>query len=251
MRLVTTAGPETGPAPADPLPARPLLAASGSDSGAGVPGVAREVFGAALPAARRYADMLTGPGITRGLIGPREAERVWERHLLNCAVVAPLIPQSATLLDIGSGAGLPGIVLAMLLPDAHVTLLEPMARRVTFLDECVMALGLRNVSVRRGRAEEVRGQFSADVVTARAVAPLDRLAGLALPLVRRGGMVLALKGDRAAAEADAARPLLRRLGVTETTVLQAGAGTVAPAATVVRLIAGPAPARRRKARTGR
>ena len=230
MRLVTTADPEAG---------------TGSGSGVVVPGVAREVFGAALPVARRYADMLTGAGITRGLIGPREAERVWDRHLLNCAVLAPLVPPSGTLLDIGSGAGLPGIVLAMLLPDAQVTLLEPMARRVAFLDECITALGLRNATVRRGRAEEVHGQFSADVVTARAVAPLDRLAGLALPLVRPGGMVLALKGERAAAEADAAGPLLRRLGVSETTVLRAGAGTAAPAATVIRLIAGEAPARRR------
>jgi 16S rRNA (guanine527-N7)-methyltransferase len=246
MRLVTTADPEAGPPPAGQPPA-----GNGSDSGEAVPWAAREVFGAALPAARRYADMLTGAGITRGLIGPREAERVWERHLLNCAVIAPLIPPSAALVDIGAGAGLPGIVLAMLLPGAQVTLLEPMARRVAFLDECVTALGLRNVSVRRGRAEEVCGQYSADVVTARAVAPLGRLAGLALPLVRPGGMVLALKGERAAAEAAAARLQLSRLGVTDTTVLQAGAGTITPATTVIRLIAGRPPARGRKARARR
>jgi 16S rRNA (guanine(527)-N(7))-methyltransferase RsmG len=187
--------------------------------------------------------MLATDGIIRGLIGPREAARLWDRHLLNCAVVADLVPRPATLLDIGSGAGLPGIVLAMLLPDVQVTLLEPMARRVEFLSECRAGLGLRNVTVRRGRAEEIRGQVRADVATARAVAPLDRLAGLAIPLVGPGGTVLALKGQRAAAEADAARPLLRKLGVSDVAVLQAGVGKISPPATVVRLIAGNRPAR--------
>jgi 16S rRNA (guanine527-N7)-methyltransferase len=194
-----------------------------------------------FPLARRYANILATDGIIRGLIGPRETARLWDRHLLNCAVVADLVPRRATLLDIGSGAGLPGIVLAMLLPEVQVTLLEPMARRVEFLDECRAALGLRNVTVRRGRAEEVRGQVRAEVVTARAVAPLDRLAGLAIPLVQPGGMVLALKGQRAAAEADAAGPVLRRLGVSEVAVLRAGVGKIAPPATVVRLIAGAQP----------
>ena len=141
-------------------------------------------------------------------------------------------------MDIGSGAGLPGVVLAMLLPDVRVTLLEPMARRVTFLGECVADLDLGNVTIRRARAEEVGGEFSADVVTARAVAPLGRLASLAVPLLRPGGTVLALKGEQAAAEADAARPELRRLGVSEVTVLRAGAGRIDPATTVVKLVAG-------------
>lgn len=184
--------------------------------------------------------MLATEGIARGLIGPHEADRLWDRHLLNCAVVADLIPRPATLLDLGSGAGLPGIVLAMLLPDVRVTLLEPMARRVAFLEECVAALGLANVTLCRARAEDVRGQFSADVVTARAVAPLDRLAGLAMPLVRPGGVILALKGERAAAEAETARPVLRKLGVGEVVVLQAGAGVIRPATTVVRLTRPPA-----------
>jgi 16S rRNA (guanine(527)-N(7))-methyltransferase RsmG len=219
---------------------RPVTTAHpGAGTGAGgPPTAARDVFGPVLPLAERYADMLATSGIVRGLIGPREAERVWERHLLNCAVVADLVPRPSTLLDIGSGAGLPGIVLAMLLPDVHVTLLEPMARRVAFLDECRAALGLRNVTVRRGRAEEARGQVAADVVTARAVAPLDRLATLAVPLVRTGGIVLALKGERAAAEADAAGRALRGLGVSEITVLRAGTGRITPPATVVRLIVG-------------
>jgi 16S rRNA (guanine527-N7)-methyltransferase len=204
------------------------------------PPAARHVFGAVLPLAERYAELLATGGIDRGLIGPREAGRLWDRHLLNCAVVADLIPRPCTLLDIGSGAGLPGIVLAMLLPDVQVTLLEPMARRVAFLDECLADLGLGNVTVLRGRAEEIRGRFTADVVTARAVAPLDRLAGLAMPLTRPGGMVLALKGERAAAEADAAAPVLRELGVGEIAVLQAGVGTIRPATTVVRLTRPPA-----------
>jgi 16S rRNA (guanine527-N7)-methyltransferase len=222
MRLVTTAHPETG-------------IGTGTGAGGTPPPAARDVFGPVLHLAQRYADMLATGGIIRGLIGPHEAGRLWDRHLLNCAVVADLVPHPSTLLDIGSGAGLPGIVLAMLLPDVQVTLLEPMARRVAFLDECITGLGLRNVTLRRGRAEEVRGQFSADVVTARAVAPLDRLAGMAMPLVRPGGMVLALKGERAAAEADTAGPVLRGLGVGEITVLRAGAGTIHPATTVVRL----------------
>ena len=206
--------------------------------GAVPPPAAADVFGAALPLARRYAEMLAGDGIVRGLLGPHEADRLWERHLLNCAVVVGLVPRPCQLLDIGSGAGLPGVVLAMLLPDVQVTLLEPMARRVAFLDEVATALGLPNVALLRGRAEDVRGQISADVVTARAVAPLGRLASMAMPLVRPGGMILALKGERASAEAEAARPVLRRLGVSEVTVLQAGAGTIEPPATVIRLTAG-------------
>ena len=196
--------------------------------------------------------MLATDGIIRGLIGPREAARLWDRHLLNCAVVADLVPRPATLLDIGSGAGLPGIVLAMLLPDVQVTLLEPMARRVAFLDECRAGLGLRNVIVRRGRAEEARGQICRRRGRPRGrVAPLDRLAGLAMPLVRPGGMVLALKGERAAAEADAARQVLRQLGVSDVTVLRAGTGRITPAATVVRLIAGTGSAAPAKPRSGR
>jgi 16S rRNA (guanine527-N7)-methyltransferase len=221
MRLVTARQPGTGATP-----------------GRGVPPAARAVFGSALPLAQRYADLLATDGIVRGLIGPREAERVWDRHLLNCAVVADLVPRPSSLLDIGSGAGLPGIVLAMLLPGVQVTLLEPMARRVAFLAECLAVLELPNVTLWRARAEEVRGQCSADVVTARAVAPLNRLAGLAMPLVRPGGLILALKGERAAAEADAAAPVLLGLGVAEVTVLRAGAGIVDPPTTVVRLVAG-------------
>jgi 16S rRNA (guanine527-N7)-methyltransferase len=163
------------------------------------PPQAVQIFGPATAAAERYAHLLAGPGVARGLIGPREVPRLWERHLLNSAAVAELVPRPCALVDLGSGAGLPGIVLALLLPDVTVTLLEPMLRRVTFLEECVHALGLQNAQVRRGRAEDLAGQLAADVVTARAVAPLDRLAALALGLVRPGGTVLAIKGrDRPA-----------------------------------------------------
>jgi 16S rRNA (guanine527-N7)-methyltransferase len=249
-------GSEGLPGPADE-PGEPGTAGAPSVAGPEPPAGALEIFGSVFPIARRYANILATDGIIRGLIGPHETARLWDRHLLNCAVVADLMPRRATLLDIGSGAGLPGIVLAMLLPEVQVTLLEPMARRVEFLDECRAALGLRNVAVRRGRAEEVRGQVRAEVVTARAVAPLDRLAGLAIPLVQPGGMVLALKGQRAAAEADAAGPVLRRLGVSDVAVLRAGVGKIAPPATVVRLIAGAQPtgsrgsARSTGARAGR
>jgi len=211
----------------------------------GVPAVpptppwAQQVFGPATAAAEHYARLLAGPGVARGLIGPREVPRLWERHLLNCAAVAELVPHPCSLTDLGSGAGLPGIVLALLLPDVNVTLLEPMLRRVTYLEECVRALGLANAQVCRGRAEDLAGRLSADVVTARAVAPLDRLAGLALGLVRPGGIVLAIKGAGAQREVAAARRVLRGLGVRSVDVVRVGDGKVDPAATVVRLTAGP------------
>jgi 16S rRNA (guanine527-N7)-methyltransferase len=202
-----------------------------------IPEVGREIFGPAAATAESYAGLLAGPGVERGLIGPNEISRVWERHLLNCAVVASLVPGGSSLVDLGSGAGLPGIVLALLLPDSTVTLLEPMARRATFLEECVTELGLANTEVRRARAEELAGKLSADVVTARAVAPLDRLAVMAVRLLRPGGIVLAIKGAKAAQEVRMARDALDRLGVQDVEVLLAGSGKVDPAATVVRLTA--------------
>jgi len=196
------------------------------------------VFGTALPLAERYVQMLAGPGVTRGLLGPREVPRLWTRHVLNCAAVADLVPRPATLIDLGSGAGLPGIVLALLLPDVRVTLLERMERRSLFLDECVQELGLRNAQVYRATAEEVAGKLAADVLTARAVAPLDRLAGLAAGLVRPGGLILAVKGAAAEEEVAQARPVLRRLGMRDVAVVRAGDGKVDRAATVVRMVAG-------------
>lgn len=202
-----------------------------------MPGLAREVFGDAAATAERYAGLLAGVGVDRGVIGPNEVPRIWERHLLNSAVVAELVPRGCSLVDLGSGAGLPGMVLAMLLPDSEVVLLEPMLRRATFLEECVADLALGNARVVRARAEQMAGELAVDVVTARAVAPLDRLAALAAGLLKPGGIVLAVKGAKARAEVRDAEAALRRLGVLDVEVLVAGGGKVDPAATVVRLTA--------------
>jgi 16S rRNA (guanine527-N7)-methyltransferase len=180
------------------------------DTEPAVPASAAEVFGPALDRAVEYVRLLATDGAVRGLIGPREVPRLWDRHLLNSAAVAPLVPDRARVVDVGSGAGLPGIPLALARPDLTVALLEPLARRVTFLDEVVDRLRLTNVTVVRGRAEEGparRELGGADVVTARAVAPLEKLAGWCLPLLRPGGRLLALKGSTAAEELAAAGPL--------------------------------------------
>ena len=203
-----------------------------------MPEAAREVFGDTAEKAERYAELLAGPGVERGLIGPNEVPRLWERHLLNSAAVASLVPGPCSLVDLGSGAGLPGIVLALLLTDSDVTLLEPALRRTIFLEECVAELGLGNARVWRARAEQAAGALAVDVVTARAVAPLDRLATLALGLLRPGGIVLAVKGAKAKAEVRAAGEALRRLGVRDVEVLVVRGGKVDPAATVVRMTAG-------------
>ena len=203
------------------------------------PPEATDVFGGALDQARRYAELLATDGVTRGLIGPRETDRLWDRHLLNCAVVSELLPQRGVLVDIGSGAGLPGVVLAMLRPSLHVILLEPLLRRSVFLEECVAELGLSNATVVRARAEErAAAHVKADVATARAVAPLDRLAGWAALLLRPGGELLAIKGQSAAEEIEAARPVLSRLGAPSAEVLQVGHGRVVGATTVVRVVMG-------------
>ena len=157
------------------------------------PAAARELFAATLPQAEAYAALLAGPGVERGLIGPAEAGRIWERHLVNSGLIIELLPAaSRSLADLGSGAGLPGVVLAILRPDLHVTLIEPMLRRTAFLGECVRILGLKNAEICRGRAEDVAGEIQADVVTSRAVARLDRLANLSAGIGRPGGLVLAI-----------------------------------------------------------
>ena len=192
------------------------------------------IFGSVLPVACAYAALLTGPGVERGLIGPGETSRIWDRHLLNSAVVAELVPLGSRLVDVGAGAGLPGLVLAMLLPDSEVILVEPMERRTLFLTECVAKLGLLNVEVRRGRAEDLAGKLCADVVTSRAVAKLNRLAVLAAGLARPGGLVLAIKGASAAREVEEAGAVLRRLGVIGLEIVSVGAGIVIQPTTVVR-----------------
>ncbi len=207
-----------------------------------------------MPLAQRYAELLAGPGVERGLIGPGERSRIWDRHLLNSAVVAEFVPQRADVVDLGSGAGLPGLVLAIMLPDSQVTLVEPMERRTAFLAECVAELGLANVMICRGRAEDLAGRLAADVVTCRAVARLDRLAVLATGLVRPGGQVLAIKGAGAAQEIKDARDVLRGLGVNGVEVVTAGAGLLSQPTTVVRFTASLAPraqARRHRDRVPR
>jgi 16S rRNA (guanine527-N7)-methyltransferase len=194
---------------------------------------AATMFGAALPRAEHYAALLSGIGMERGIVGPAEAARVWDRHLLNCGVIARLIPATGSVVDLGSGAGLPGIVLAMLRPETRVTLLEPMARRAGFLQECVTELSLANVEVVRGRAEEFAGRLVADVVTSRAVAPLEKLAVLSVGLARPGGRVLAMKGSSAAAELARARPVLARLGVGDARVVTVASASGAITATLV------------------
>lgn len=201
------------------------------------PAVTAEVFGDRLALAVAYAELLSSAGTERGLIGPREVPRLWERHLLNCAVVADLIPGPARVVDVGSGAGLPGLVLAIRRPDLRVDLVESLQRRVDFLVEAVALLGLgEQVRVVRGRAEdravrEVVGE--AQWVTARAVAPLDRLVRWCLPLLRPGGRLLALKGKSAEVELAEYASVIRRLGGEETRTVQCGSGLLEEPTVVV------------------
>jgi 16S rRNA (guanine527-N7)-methyltransferase len=185
---------------------------------------------------RAFSDILASTGVERGLIGPREVDRLWDRHILNCAVVTDAVPRGTHVIDIGSGAGLPGMVWAIVRPDITVTCLEPLLRRATFLSEAVEALGLDDrVFVPRGRAEEQRGRVSAPVTTARAVAPLGRLAGWALPLTEPGGALLALKGASAEEEITAAADELAALGVEDVTIEEFGRGIVDPPTRVIRV----------------
>jgi len=224
----------TAPTPPPASPAGPP---------AGLVAVSAKLFGDRLPVAQRYAELLATAGVERGLIGPREAPRLWERHLLNCAVLGELLPNGASVIDVGSGAGLPGVVLGIARPDLRITLLEPLARRVTFLEEVVGELGLSGVAVVRGRAEESVGRLSADVVTARAVAPLDRLAGWCLPLAAEGGRMLAMKGSTAAAEIAEHAPAIRRAGGGAARIVECGKGAVDPPTIVVEVPLVGAPAR--------
>lgn len=214
---------------------------------------ADRVFGDRLPLARRYAEHLATTGVERGLIGPREAPRIWERHVLNCAVVAELVPDGARLVDVGSGAGLPGIPLALARPDLGIVLVEPLARRVEWLREVTADLGIV-IGVEHGRAEEtvVRRRWEgADVVTARAVAPLARLAGWCIPLLRPGGLMLAVKGAAAPVEVERDSATVAAVGGGVPRIELCGAGIVDPQCTVVvvervRGAAGSARARRRR-----
>ncbi|OCB35035.1 16S rRNA (guanine(527)-N(7))-methyltransferase [Mycobacterium malmoense] len=200
-----------------------------------VPAAAAAIFGPRLDLARRYAELLAGPGVERGLLGPREVERIWERHLLNSAAAAELLEPGDRVIDIGSGAGLPGIPLALARPDVNVVLLEPLLRRSEFLSEAVEQLGLA-VEVVRGRAEDpwVRDRFGErDAAVSRAVASLDKLAKWSVPLLRMGGRMLAIKGERATEEVEQYRRVMAASGAVDARVVTCGATYLRPPATVV------------------
>lgn len=200
-----------------------------------MPASARGVFAARWELADRFADLLATDGVTRGLIGPREGPRIWGRHLLNCAVLTSLLPDGSDVCDLGSGAGLPGVVLAIRRPDLEVTLVEPLLRRTAFLDEVVDRLQLANVEVVRARAEELHGHRDFSAVTSRALAPLPRLLDWSMPLVRQGGALLAMKGSSAADEVAAADADLRRWGAGPVEVRTVGDDVIHPPTTVIRV----------------
>jgi 16S rRNA (guanine527-N7)-methyltransferase len=205
------------------------------------PQVACEVFGERFDSAREYVHLLATDGVVRGLLGPREVPRLWERHILNCAVVAEVVRPGESVVDVGSGAGLPGIVLALARPDIDVTLVEPLARRTSFLDECRTALHLDNVAVYRGRAEDagtVAAVGGADVVVSRAVASLDKLAAWCLPLLRPGGRMLAVKGASAAEEVGRHSRAVERRGGRRIGIHRCGVGVVEQPTTVVEVFRG-------------
>lgn len=198
------------------------------------PTVAAELFGDRIDVARAFTDALAQQGEERGLIGPLELPRLWTRHILNSVIAAPLFHGSVA--DIGSGAGLPGLVLAIARPDVHWTLIEPMERRVTWLTEQVEALSLDNVVILRARAEEVDRPQRFDVVTARAVSALRTLIPLTAPLVRAGGEIAVLKGMNAANEIDAAQKQIKKFKLTDVRVEVLGEGVLAETTRVVRAV---------------
>lgn len=199
------------------------------------PEAAASLFGERLELTERYAAVLAGAGVERGLIGPREVDRLWDRHILNSVALAELIEPRCHIADIGSGAGLPGIPLALARPDVRVTLIEPLLRRSDFLREVVDELGI-DVTVVRGRAEEpgVRKQVGeTDAVVSRAVASLDKLTRWSMPLLRVDGHMLALKGERAEEEIRDHRRVMASLGAADVKVMRCGANYLDPPATVV------------------
>lgn len=194
----------------------------------------KHYFGSDTSKIERYAQILETVGTERGLIGPREVPRIWDRHIMNCVVVVDRIPHNATVADVGSGAGLPGIVWAIARPDLKVTLIEPLLRRATFLEEVITELGLENARVLRSRAEQVTERF--DFVTARAVAELGQLAKWTLPLLKPGGVLLALKGQSAAQEIARSQKTIKQLGGNPATISYYGSEP--PLTTVVEVALG-------------
>lgn len=197
---------------------------------------AEKIFGDRLGLAQRYVEHLATSGTERGLIGPREVPRLWSRHVLNCAVIESAIAHGSHVADVGSGAGLPGLCLAIARPDLELTLIEPLERRVIWLQEVVDDLGLNNVTVMRTRAELAVGMVDADVVTARAVSALTKLAGLTIPLLNGKGEVVAIKGRSAAEEIEQAAKVIRKLGGVETSVVVCGQELLEEPTTVVRIV---------------
>jgi 16S rRNA (guanine527-N7)-methyltransferase len=176
------------------------------------PESAKAIFGPQIEKARAFAQKLANDSDDLGLLGPRELDKLWSRHILNSAVVAETVNPGDHVADVGSGAGLPGIPMAIALPEAHFVLIEPMERRSTWMLEVIQELGLTNVEVRKARAEEVL-DLKFDIVTARAVAALDKLLRLTVPLLKPGGSLIALKGSKAAEEIEAAKMLQKKLGI--------------------------------------
>lgn len=219
------------------------------------PDSAIAIFGPRLDCAVRYAELLAGPGVERGLLGPREADRIWERHLLNSAVVAELLQAGERVVDIGSGAGLPGLALAIARPDLEVVCVEPMLRRTRFLAAVVADLGLE-VEIVRARAEDpmLRDRLGErDCVVSRAVAALDKLTRWSLPLLRPGGRLVAIKGERASEEVRQHRRVMTAMGAVGVRVVECGVNYVTPPATVVlaRRATTPTGGRRTRQRSGR
>lgn len=198
------------------------------------PPEAAQIAGDRIDALRAFAEDLGARGETLGLIGPLEAARLWTRHLLNSAILAPLVTAGATVADIGTGGGMPGLVLAIVRPDAQFVLIEPMERRCAWLKEQVERLGLSNVQVKRGRAEEFHDAFEVDQVTARAVTALRKLIPLAAPLLKNGGELMLLKGESVENEIDDAEKVLRKYKVHDIAVEELGVGQIAETTRVFR-----------------
>ena len=196
---------------------------------------AQHIFGDRLPLAERYVEHLATSGIERGLIGPREVPRLWGRHVLNCAIMSELMPEGATVADVGSGAGLPGLTLALARPDLRINLIEPLERRTIWLNEVIEDLELTNVGVLRARSEQLFDEVSVDIVTARAVSALKNLIGMCMPLANSTGELLALKGRSAAEEIEAAAKVLKKYKCAEPEILTVGADILKEPSTVVRV----------------
>lgn len=219
--------------------------ASGADDG-GLPALsgaelaaAEKLFGERLDLARRYVEHLATSGLERGLIGPREVSRLWSRHVLNCAVIESEFAPGATVADVGSGAGLPGLCLALARPDLTLVLIEPLERRVIWLEEVVADLGLSNVRIFRNRAEQAVDLVNADYVTARAVSALSKLVPITLPLLGGSGSLVAIKGRSAAEEVEKAAKAIKKYKGHNPEIHVIGEGLLEEPTTVVRIDVGP------------